>query len=98
MGGPLAAVHEEAAAAGTAFGHTLGFGQGGGQVLADDLEVPLLGQIPLVPALREGGDHGRPISAADPDSEAAAAIAAIAERIDVELAPSRRRHPELRIT
>ena len=37
------------------------FGAGGGQDLADRLEVPLLGQVPLVPALREGGDAGRPI-------------------------------------
>ena len=35
------------------------FGAGGGQELADDLGVPLLAQIPLVPALREGGDAGR---------------------------------------
>ena len=44
------------------------FGSGGGQVLADELGVPLLGQLPLVPALREGGDDGRPITAVDPDS------------------------------
>ena len=37
------------------------FGSGGGQELADRLEVPLLGQIPLVPALRAGGDDGHPI-------------------------------------
>jgi ATP-binding protein involved in chromosome partitioning len=37
------------------------FGQGGGQQLADKYEVPLLGQIPLVQGIREGGDSGRPI-------------------------------------
>ena len=47
------------------------FGAGGGQELADELGVPLLAQLPLVPALREGGDDGRPITAVDPDSEAA---------------------------
>ena len=47
------------------------FGAGGGQELADELGVPLLGKLPLVPALREGGDDGRPITAVDPDSEAA---------------------------
>ena len=46
------------------------FGSGGGAELADELGVPLLGQLPLVPALREGGDDGRPITAVDPDSEA----------------------------
>ncbi len=61
------------------------FGSGGGQVLADELDVPLLGQLPLVPALREGGDDGRPITAVDPESEAAQIFQRIA---DVD----RRRH------
>jgi ATP-binding protein involved in chromosome partitioning len=65
------------------------FGAGGGTELAERIEVPLLGQVPLVPALREGSDVGAPIAAVDPGSEAAQAIAAIAERIDVELAPTR---------
>jgi ATP-binding protein involved in chromosome partitioning len=54
------------------------FGAGGGQELADRLEVPLLGQVPLVPVLREGGDAGKPIVAIEPDSEASRAIVAIA--------------------
>jgi ATP-binding protein involved in chromosome partitioning len=65
------------------------FGAGGGAELAERIEVPLLGQVPLTPALREGSDVGRPIMAVDPESEAARAIAGIAERIDVELAPTR---------
>jgi ATP-binding protein involved in chromosome partitioning len=73
------------------------FGAGGGQALAEVLGVPLLGQVPLLPALREGGDEGRPVALADPDSEAAAAFAAIAERIEVELAPTRRYHKELKV-
>ncbi len=73
------------------------FGSGGGQALADKVEVPLLGQVPLVPALREGGDTGAPITVTEPDSEAARAFVAIAERIDTELAPTRRFHKELRI-
>jgi ATP-binding protein involved in chromosome partitioning len=73
------------------------FGAGGGQDLADLLDVPLLGQVPLVPALREGGDEGEPIMAADPGSEAAKAFAEIARRIDEELAPTRRHHPELKL-
>jgi ATP-binding protein involved in chromosome partitioning len=47
--------------------------------------------------MREGGDSGRPIVAVDPQSEPALALASIAERIDVELAPTRRYHPELKI-
>ena len=73
------------------------FGSGGGQELAERIDVPLLGRVPLVPALREGGDSGRPIVAVDPDSEAARAFADIAEQVDVQLAPTRRFNPELKI-
>jgi ATP-binding protein involved in chromosome partitioning len=73
------------------------FGSGGGQALAERLGAPLLGQIPLVPLLREGGDAGRPVTVVDPDGEASRAFAAIAEQIDVALAPTRRYHPELRL-
>src|SRR6478735_3281828 len=73
------------------------FGAGGGQQLADELEVPLLGQLPLVPALREGGDTGRPITAVDPDSEAAQAFHTIATKIAVELRPKKVFSPSLKI-
>jgi ATP-binding protein involved in chromosome partitioning len=73
------------------------FGAGGGQQLADELEVPLLGQLPLVPALREGGDDGRPITAVDPQSEAAQAFQAIARRIATELRPKKVFSPSLKI-
>jgi len=73
------------------------FGAGGGQELAERLEVPLLGQVPLVPALREGADAGRPVVAVEPEGEAARAIHGIAEVIDVELAPTRRYNPGLKI-
>jgi ATP-binding protein involved in chromosome partitioning len=74
------------------------FGRGGGQVLADRLGVPLVGQVPLVPELRVGGDVGRPITVTDPDGEAAQAFVSLAQRIDEELAPTKRRHPELKVT
>ena len=73
------------------------FGQDGGQQLADQLEVPLVGQIPLVTALREGGDEGRPIVATEPDSEAAQAFTAVAQRIVTELAPKKIYRRELTI-
>ena len=73
------------------------FGDGGGNELAQRLEIPLLGQVPLVPQLRAGGDEGRPIAAVDAQSEAGRAFAAIAERVDMELAPTRRFHPELKL-
>ncbi len=73
------------------------FGSGGGEELARDLGVPLLAQIPLVPALREGGDDGRPIVVARPDDEAAVAFRSIAEALDTSLAPKRIYNPELRL-
>jgi ATP-binding protein involved in chromosome partitioning len=73
------------------------FGSGGGEELANRLEVPLLGRVPLVSLLREGSDAGRPIMVVDPDGEAAGAIRSIAEAIDHELAPTRRYHPELKL-
>jgi ATP-binding protein involved in chromosome partitioning len=73
------------------------FGEGGGQALADQLEVPLLGQVPLIPELREGGDDGMPIVVANPENEAAQVFHSIAERIDVELAPKRIYRTELKI-
>jgi ATP-binding protein involved in chromosome partitioning len=73
------------------------FGSGGGAELAAELNVPLLGQIPLLPKLREGGDNGRPITAVDPGSEVAAAFRNIAERIAEELKPKRVYNPQLTI-
>ncbi|HWH34950.1 MAG TPA: Mrp/NBP35 family ATP-binding protein [Acidimicrobiales bacterium] len=73
------------------------FGAGGGRALAERLGVPLVGQVPLVPALREGGDAGRPITVAEPEGEAATAFAAMARQVDEELGPTRRDHPGLRV-
>ncbi len=50
------------------------FGEGGGQLLADELDVPLLGKVPLTIALREQADAGTPLVFADPDDPAAQAI------------------------
>jgi ATP-binding protein involved in chromosome partitioning len=72
------------------------FGAGGGQTLADDLEVPLLGQVPLMPAVREGGDTGVPVRVADPESEGAAAFDALATRLE-DLGPARIYRRELTV-
>ncbi len=58
------------------------FGRGGGAALAAELEVPLLGEIPLDPRLREQGDLGLPLVLADPTSPTSEAICALAEAID----------------
>jgi ATP-binding protein involved in chromosome partitioning len=63
------------------------FGSGGGQELADEIGVPLLGQLPIVPAIREGSDDGRPVTAVAPESEAADAFRSIAAQIAVDLKP-----------
>jgi ATP-binding protein involved in chromosome partitioning len=73
------------------------FGSGGGRELADTLGVPLLGQVPLVPELREGGDVGRPIMVTDPGSEAAQVFTEIARRLYEDLAPKRVYRSELKI-
>jgi ATP-binding protein involved in chromosome partitioning len=50
------------------------FGDGGGQLLADELDVPLLAKVPLTMPLREQADAGTPLVLADPDDPAAQAI------------------------
>ncbi len=63
------------------------FGSGGGQRVSESLtkavgaDVPLLGQIPLETAVREGGDVGIPIVLSAPDSPAALALRAVADRL-----------------
>jgi ATP-binding protein involved in chromosome partitioning len=62
------------------------FGQGGGERIAAQYGVPLLGSLPLDIGIREQGDAGTPIVAAAPDSPAAAAYRATARRMAAELA------------
>ncbi|MGK7956267.1 MAG: Mrp/NBP35 family ATP-binding protein [Crocosphaera sp.] len=57
------------------------FGSGGGEKASKELQVPLLGCIPLEIALREGGDKGVPIVMSAPESASAQALTAIAQNI-----------------
>ncbi len=57
------------------------FGEGGGRLLAEELDVPLLGQVPLTMSLREQSDGGLPVVLANPQDAAAQAIMQIAERV-----------------
>ncbi len=72
------------------------FGSGGGAALATELGVPMLGQVPLVPAVREGGDVGVPVVVSDPEGEAARAFGALASAL-VELGPARVYRRELTV-
>ncbi len=73
------------------------FGAGGGAELAEELDVPLLAQLPLIPALRAGSDEGKPIAAVEPDSDIGRAFHTLAERIAVELRPKKVYSPELKL-
>jgi ATP-binding protein involved in chromosome partitioning len=57
------------------------FGEGGGQKVADEYGVPLLGQLPLDPDTRKGGDEGTPIIVRRPDSAQAAGFREVAKRV-----------------
>jgi ATP-binding protein involved in chromosome partitioning len=57
------------------------FGSGGGERLASDLDIPLLGSVPLEPLVRECGDAAEPVVAAAPDSAAARELRRIAEAV-----------------
>ena len=58
------------------------FGEGGGRQAAEHLGVPLMAQVPLMPAMREGGDTGTPIVLAEPDAPASIALREAAEAIE----------------
>jgi ATP-binding protein involved in chromosome partitioning len=73
------------------------FGEGGGALLAEELSVPLLGQIPLDPALREGGDVGAPIVVSAPDSEVSQAFSELASAV-VARGKARVFRPELSVS
>lgn len=57
------------------------FGRGGGRRMAEKFEVPFLGEIPIDPRIRIGGDNGTPIVESDPQSAAGKAFFEIADRI-----------------
>ena len=67
------------------------FGHGGARKAAEDLELEFLGEVPLDPAIREGGDNGRPVSA-EADSSLGVAFADIARKL-VEAVGADRKEP-----
>jgi ATP-binding protein involved in chromosome partitioning len=63
------------------------FGEGGGKELADELDVPLLGKVPLTMPLREHADSGVPLVIEDPDDPASQAIHQVARGLIAMAAP-----------
>jgi ATP-binding protein involved in chromosome partitioning len=61
------------------------FGSGGGRKMAEDLQIPFLGEVPIDTRVRSGGDEGRPIVAAAPDAPAAQAFADLAGRVAAQV-------------
>jgi ATP-binding protein involved in chromosome partitioning len=57
------------------------FSRGGGKRMAEKFDVPFLGEVPIDPELRKGGDEGNPIVISHPDSPTAKAFTIIAEKI-----------------
>jgi ATP-binding protein involved in chromosome partitioning len=57
------------------------FGEGGGEKLAQEIEVPFLGRVPMAANVREGGDYGRPVVLYQPDSPPAVALRAVAQAV-----------------
>jgi ATP-binding protein involved in chromosome partitioning len=61
------------------------FGKGGGEALSAELGIPFLGRVPIYEPIRVGGDTGVPIVVGEPDSPAAQAFRAAAERLAAQL-------------
>lgn len=63
------------------------FGEGGGRRLSEDIGAPLLAELPLAPAVSQGGDSGQPVAIAAPDSVVGRAFDALADQIVNVVAP-----------
>jgi len=61
------------------------FGNGGGRKAAEEMGIPFLGEIPINPLIREGGDNGKPIVIADPDCEETKKIMEIARNMAAQI-------------
>jgi ATP-binding protein involved in chromosome partitioning len=74
------------------------FGHGGGERMAAELGVPFLGRIPLYQPIREGSDTGVPLIVSEPDSPAAKAIMAAAERAAAQVSIASYLRPTIPLT
>ena len=71
------------------------FGHGGARATAEELDAPFLGEIPLVPSIRETSDAGTPIVALNPDSKEAQAFLALAAQVAQQIAAPQRAAPRI---
>ena len=71
------------------------FGHGGAKATAETLGAPFLGEIPLVPRIRELSDLGTPVAVADPDGKDAAAFTAVAQKVMAMLETPQRAAPKI---
>ena len=74
------------------------FGHGGGERMAAELGVPFLGRIPIYQPIREGSDNGVPLLISEPDSPAARAFIAVAERTAAQVSIASYSKPTIPLT
>jgi ATP-binding protein involved in chromosome partitioning len=67
------------------------FGTGGGRKMAEDLQIPFLGEVPIDTRVRSGGDEGRPIVVAAPDAPAAKAFSEVAGKVAAQISVQNQR-------
>lgn len=72
------------------------FGRGGGRVVAEQMGVPYLGEIPIDPELRAGGDSGVPLVLSAPDSPAARALTSLAQQLAASVSVLNMQRPKER--
>jgi ATP-binding protein involved in chromosome partitioning len=74
------------------------FGRGGGEQMAAELNVPFLGRVPIYQPIREGGDSGVPLVISEPESVAAVAFMATAERTAAQVSIASYQRPTIPLT
>jgi hypothetical protein len=76
----------------------LGFGHGGGEAMAVELGIPFIGRIPIYQPIREGSDAGVPLMISEPESPAARAFMAAAERTAAQVSIASYNRPTIQLT
>ena len=74
------------------------FGRGGGEQMAGDMGIPFIGRIPIYQPIREGSDNGVPLMISEPDSPAARAFMAAAERAAAQVSIASYNRPTIPLT